>query len=217
MSNRVMKNGKIIETIDGMPLKDKETYTVDFVCKVSVVGMQVKAFNEDDVASLVEEKLDEIFAKTTASLQPMYAYQLGYGEGSNGISGCWVSIDHVRRVEKDGKAVYVSQVVTAEERRKDVERAKEMGEPYLLASCPVNDMPINLSVYHDNILRGHGIETVGQLAQKTEEEVKGWEKIGKKAMDELKAVLAEHGLHFGMTKEEIAGVVLDSREGETGE
>lgn len=113
MAERISTAGEVITTIDGMPLKNKETYTVDFVCKMAVVGFDVEAFNVNDVASVIEEKLEEMAEKVMPEMQEMYAPLY-----NDGISGYWISVDHIRRVEKDREVVYSSPALEAEERKR---------------------------------------------------------------------------------------------------
>jgi len=53
---------------------------------------------------------------------------------------------------------------------------------------------LNLSVRSFNCLRRYGIVTVGDLVQKTEEEIMNLRNFGKKSLDEIKSKLAEYNL-----------------------
>jgi len=64
---------------------------------------------------------------------------------------------------------------------------------------PVNFLTINdaeLSVRAWNCLKNAGIETINDLAQKTEREVLQMKHMGRKTLNELKKVLVEHGMSF---------------------
>jgi DNA-directed RNA polymerase subunit alpha len=55
-----------------------------------------------------------------------------------------------------------------------------------------------LSVRSRNSLQKENIQTLGDLVQRTEEEMLGIENFGKKSLTEITAFLDEHELHFGM-------------------
>ncbi|MEX2465542.1 MAG: DNA-directed RNA polymerase subunit alpha [Gemmatimonadota bacterium] len=58
-----------------------------------------------------------------------------------------------------------------------------------------------LSVRSRNSLQKENISTLGDLVQKTEEEMLGIENFGKKSLKEISEFLDEHGLRFGMQLE----------------
>jgi len=57
---------------------------------------------------------------------------------------------------------------------------------------------IELSVRAANCLNNANITTVGQLAQKTEQEMLKYRNFGKKSLNEIKEKLAALGLSLGM-------------------
>jgi DNA-directed RNA polymerase subunit alpha len=59
-----------------------------------------------------------------------------------------------------------------------------------------------LSVRSRNSLQKENIRTLGDLVQRTEEEMLGIENFGKKSLKEISDFLEEHGLRFGMQLEE---------------
>jgi len=73
-------------------------------------------------------------------------------------------------------------------------------KPFL--SQKITDMA-ELSVRAYCCLRVAGIKTLGELAQKTEEDMLRYRNFGRKSLNELKEVLAQHCLHFGMKLEDI--------------
>ena len=52
-----------------------------------------------------------------------------------------------------------------------------------------------------NCLKAEGIERVGDLIQRTENDLLRTPNLGKKSLTEIKSVLAEHGLSLGMKLE----------------
>ena len=70
-----------------------------------------------------------------------------------------------------------------------------------LFSRPIEDLA-ELSVRSRNSLQKEDIQALGDLVQKTEEEMLGIENFGKKSLKEISDFLEEHGLRFGMQLEE---------------
>ncbi len=62
-----------------------------------------------------------------------------------------------------------------------------------------------LSVRSRNSLQKENIQTLGDLVQKTEDEMLAIENFGKKSLKEIADFLSEHRLHFGMSVEENDG------------
>lgn len=57
---------------------------------------------------------------------------------------------------------------------------------------------LELSVRSANCLKNAGINTIGELVQKSEAEMLKTKNFGRKSLSEIKDVLNEHGLYFGM-------------------
>ncbi|MDO8785540.1 MAG: DNA-directed RNA polymerase subunit alpha C-terminal domain-containing protein, partial [Syntrophales bacterium] len=57
---------------------------------------------------------------------------------------------------------------------------------------------LELSVRSANCLKNAGIVTIGGLVQKTEAEMLKTKNFGRKSLNEIKEILAESGLSFGM-------------------
>lgn len=70
-----------------------------------------------------------------------------------------------------------------------------------LFSRPIEDLA-ELSVRSRNSLQKENIQTLGDLVQKTEDEMLQIENFGKKSLKEISDFLEEHGLRFGMQLEE---------------
>ena len=66
---------------------------------------------------------------------------------------------------------------------------------------PIEDLA-ELSVRSRNSLQKENIQTLGDLVQKSEEEMLSIENFGKKSLKEIEDFLEEHGLRFGMKLEE---------------
>lgn len=70
-----------------------------------------------------------------------------------------------------------------------------------LFAKPIEDLA-ELSVRSRNSLQKENIQTLGDLVQKSEEEMLSIENFGKKSLKEIEDFLEEHGLRFGMKLEE---------------
>ncbi|MGA2263437.1 MAG: DNA-directed RNA polymerase subunit alpha C-terminal domain-containing protein, partial [Acidobacteriota bacterium] len=57
---------------------------------------------------------------------------------------------------------------------------------------------LELSVRSYNCLKNADIKTIGELVQKTEAEMLKTKNFGRKSLNEIKEILAEMGLSFGM-------------------
>jgi DNA-directed RNA polymerase subunit alpha len=89
---------------------------------------------------------------------------------------------------------FSNQVIEFEqtEMRADAEREKL----HRILGMSVNE--IELSVRAANCLNNANITTVGELAQKSEQEMLRYRNFGKKSLNEIKAKLQELGLSLGM-------------------
>lgn len=118
-------------------------------------------------------------------------------------------------VETDGSVSPVDAVATAAELvRKHLEYLLYFGRDGMPQVAPAGEVPVperlrdlfgrsiedlaELSIRSRNSLQKENITTLGQLIQKTEEEMLGIENFGKKSLKEIQDFLAEHNLHFGM-------------------
>jgi DNA-directed RNA polymerase subunit alpha len=66
-----------------------------------------------------------------------------------------------------------------------------------LISRPIEDLA-ELSVRSRNSLQKENIRTLGDLIQRTEDEMLKIENFGRKSLQEIEDFLAEHNLRFGM-------------------
>jgi DNA-directed RNA polymerase subunit alpha len=70
-----------------------------------------------------------------------------------------------------------------------------------LFAKPIEDLA-ELSVRSRNSLQKESIQTLGDLVQRSEEEMLSIENFGKKSLKEIEYLLEEHGLRFGMKLED---------------
>ncbi len=79
-----------------------------------------------------------------------------------------------------------------------------------LLSKPIEEL--DLSVRSANCLKNANIRTLGDLVQRTEREMLSTKNFGRKSLDEIKDVLANMGLSFGMTRVPARGGAAEMRE-----
>jgi len=84
------------------------------------------------------------------------------------------------------------------------DRLKEISR-YLNKS--VNEL--ELSVRAANCLKNANIHTIGDLIQKTEAEMLKTKNFGRKSLNEIKEMLAEMGLSFGMKTDQLPAAPLE--------
>ena len=73
-----------------------------------------------------------------------------------------------------------------------------------LFARPVDEL--ELSVRSGNCLKASNIRTLGDLVQKSEEDMLQFRNFGKKSLTEISELLQKHGLYFGMSVKERDGV-----------
>ncbi len=97
---------------------------------------------------------------------------------------------------------YLSIFVTTKEEEEEVveELSEEEKKRIEYLNMPVGDL--ELSVRSHNCLQLAKIETIMDLVKKTEQEMLKYRNFGKKSLSEIKEILAEMGLSFGMKLED---------------
>jgi DNA-directed RNA polymerase subunit alpha len=84
----------------------------------------------------------------------------------------------------------------AEEGIGEVPQSEKPDDPNDLLLRHVDDL--ELSVRSANCLKNAGINLIGELVQKTEAEMLKTKNFGRKSLNEIKEILSESGLGFGM-------------------
>ena len=104
------------------------------------------------------------------------------------------AVAYAAKVLKDHFEIFINFDDEEDEPSEEqVEEKQDMNE-YLLR--PFDDL--ELSVRSANCLRNAGIRLIGELVQKTEPEMLKTKNFGRKSLNEIKEILAEMGLSFGM-------------------
>ena len=104
----------------------------------------------------------------------------------------------------------VDVFINFEEVEEEVEPVKEdeKGDVNKVLLRSVEDL--ELSVRSANCLKNAGINTIGELVQKTEAEMLKTKNFGRKSLSEIKDILGEYGLSFGMNLDFTNGDEKDS-------
>jgi DNA-directed RNA polymerase subunit alpha len=116
------------------------------------------------------------------------------------------ALAHAAKILKDHLSIFINfeeDQVTVPQASED--RIKEISR-YLSKS--VNEL--ELSVRAANCLKNANIHSIGDLIQKTEAEMLKTKNFGRKSLNEIKEMLAEMGLSFGMKIDQLPPVPLDA-------
>jgi len=108
------------------------------------------------------------------------------------VEAAKILINHLRVFTGVGEEIL--EMEEEEEKEEQVDEKLLQREAYL--NMPVSE--IDMSVRSQNCLRRAEMATVKELVQKTETEMLAYKNFGKVSLDELKQILEEMGLSFGM-------------------
>ena len=97
---------------------------------------------------------------------------------------------------------YLLKFVTTPEEEEEIEEelSEEEKKRIKYLNMPVSEL--ELSVRSQNCLEAAKIETIADLVQKTEQDMLKYKNFGKKSLNEIKQILAEMNLSFGMKLED---------------
>ena len=104
------------------------------------------------------------------------------------------ALAYAAKILKGQLDIFINFDETEEEEQQEVIEEKESVNENLLRQ--VDDL--ELSVRSANCLKNAGINLIGELVQKTEAEMLKTKNFGRKSLNEIKEILAEMGLSFGM-------------------
>jgi DNA-directed RNA polymerase subunit alpha len=113
---------------------------------------------------------------------------------TNGAISPQDSIGHAAKLLKDHMTIFINFEEIAETSEEPTERSLDRVSDQLNRSVE----ELELSVRSYNCLKNAGIQTIGELVQKSESEMLRTKNFGRKSLNEIKEVLAQMGLHLGM-------------------
>ncbi len=112
-------------------------------------------------------------------------------------NGCILPQDAIAqaaKIVKDHMYIFINFEEQPEEEEEEVDREAEKMYDNLKRSVE----ELELSVRSYNCLKNADIKTIGELVQKTEAEMLKTKNFGRKSLNEIKEILSEMGLSFGM-------------------
>jgi len=125
------------------------------------------------------------------------------------------AIAYAAKILKDHLLLFIHFPEEDETPSEAKEEPAEVVNPYLAKGVE----ELELSVRSYNCLKAANIKTIGELVQKTENEMLKYRNFGKKSLNEIKEVLTRYGLHLGMdinqlksgalTQESVVPALLD--------
>ena len=104
------------------------------------------------------------------------------------------AIAQAAKIVKDHMFIFINFEEQPEEEEEEVDRDAERLYDNLKRSVE----ELELSVRSYNCLKNADIKTIGELVQKTEAEMLKTKNFGRKSLNEIKEILSEMGLSFGM-------------------
>ena len=104
------------------------------------------------------------------------------------------AIAFAAKILKEHMSIFINFVEEPEEEVEDQDESKDDFNENLLR--PVSEL--ELSVRSSNCLKNADIKFIGDLVQKTEMEMLKTKNFGRKSLNEIKEILSEMGLRFGM-------------------
>lgn len=104
------------------------------------------------------------------------------------------AIAQAAKIMKDHMFIFINFEEQPEEEEEEVDRDAER----LFDNLKRSVEELELSVRSYNCLKNADIKTIGELVQKTEAEMLKTKNFGRKSLNEIKEILSEMGLSFGM-------------------
>jgi DNA-directed RNA polymerase subunit alpha len=104
------------------------------------------------------------------------------------------AIAQAAKIMKDHMFIFINFEEQPEEEEEEIDRDAEKMFDNLKRSVE----ELELSVRSYNCLKNADIKTIGELVQKTEAEMLKTKNFGRKSLNEIKEILSEMGLSFGM-------------------
>ena len=104
------------------------------------------------------------------------------------------AISYSAKILKDQLTVFIN----FDEKESEAEKNRRRDDIELNPSLFKNIDELELSVRATNCLKSANIQSVGELMQKTEHEMLKTKNFGKKSLEEIRRVLEDMGLEFGM-------------------
>jgi DNA-directed RNA polymerase subunit alpha len=135
------------------------------------------------------------FGVEAARLGQMTDYdKLTLEVSTNGAISPQDAIGHAAKLLKDHMTIFINFEETVEPSEEQTEGTTDRSSDQLNRSVE----ELELSVRSYNCLKNAGIQTIGELVQKTEAEMLRTKNFGRKSLSEIKEILGSMGLGLGM-------------------
>src|SRR5712672_2974834 len=122
---------------------------------------------------------------------------------TNGAISPQDAIGHAAKLLKDHMTIFINFEEVAEAVEDQPERSMDRVSDQLNRSVE----ELELSVRSYNCLKNAGIQTIGELVQKSESEMLRTKNFGRKSLNEIKEILSSMGLSLGMKIDEHGNAV----------
>ncbi len=166
-------------------------------------GYEAAESHMDDIETIGTIPIDALFSPITKSNFKVENARVGQrGDYDKLILEVWTdgriqpedAVADAAKILKD----YLLHFINFSEEFEDEEDGynEELEKMKSVLETPVEEL--ELSVRSSNCLRNIDIRTIGDLAQRSEEEISKTKNFGKKSLQEIKDKLAEYGLNLGM-------------------
>lgn len=166
-------------------------------------GYEAAESHMDDIEIIGTIPIDALFSPITKSNFRVENARVGQrGDYDKLILEVWTdgrilpedAVADAAKILKD----YLLHFINFNEEYEDEDEGhnEELEKMMSILETPVEEL--ELSVRSSNCLRNIDIRTIGDLAQRSEEEISKTKNFGKKSLQEIKDKLAEYGLNLGM-------------------
>jgi len=122
---------------------------------------------------------------------------------TNGAISPQDAIGHAAKLLKDHMTIFINFEEIAELTEEPAERSMDRVSDQLNRSVE----ELELSVRSYNCLKNAGIQTIGELVQKSESEMLRTKNFGRKSLNEIKEILNKMGLSLGMKFDEHGRII----------
>src|ERR1700675_4519341 len=122
---------------------------------------------------------------------------------TNGAISPQDAIGHAAKLLKDHMTIFINFEEITEATEEPAERSLDRVSDQLNRSVE----ELELSVRSYNCLKNAGIQTIGELVQKSESEMLRRKHFGRKSLNEIKEILSTMGLSLGMKIDEHGNAV----------
>ena len=204
----IISSGDVVEIMNPEQVVCTLTGEVTFIAELTVEwgkGYQPAELQDKDTLAIGQIPIDAIFSPIKniqyVVSQARVGQQTDYDKltlevETDGSVKPESSLAFAAKILKEQLTIFINfdEEAAEPEKSEEDDRDAEPLNPYL--DKPVEDL--ELSVRSANCLKNAEIHFIGDLAQKTDQEMLKTKNFGRKSLNEIKALLSEMGLSLGM-------------------